>query len=194
MDRDGRSRRDLTSGSQIASSCRWSLDGKWLAYSSRSVDEPPDSDKVYVVEPANPGTPRLLGPGSSRVWIDGDNLVIVRFPRSLRYSMKGGPASQVYLDSTWAVPLPRTQQMFFYDGRTGRDGYWVVSVDSAGNDAGEPRRIQPPDDPYFVGPPDFRFSASSKRRAAMRSGGSGWTAERRRGSGRHLPAWRTWQM
>ena len=162
MDRDGRGRRDLTSGSQIASNCRWSLDGKWLAYSSRSADEPPDSDKVYVIEPANPGTPRLVGPGPSPVWIDGDNLVIVRFPRSLRYSMKGGPASQVYLDSTWAVPLPRTHQMFFYDGRTGRDGYWVVSVDSAGNDVGEPRRIQPPDDPYFVSPPDFRFRVYEK--------------------------------
>jgi len=162
MDREGKNRRTLTSGSQIVSYCRWSLDGKWLAYSSRSVGEPPDSDRVYIVEPANPGTPRLLGSGSTPEWIDGDNLVVIRGPKSWRYSIKGGTGAQVYRDSTAAVPLLRSHQMFFHDERNGREGYWVVSMDSAGHEVGEPRRVQPPYDPYFTGPPDFRFRVYRK--------------------------------
>jgi serine/threonine protein kinase len=162
MDRDGKNRRALTSGSQIASDCSWSLDGKWLAFTSRSVDEPPDSDKVYVIDPANPGTPRLLGSGYAPAWLDGENLVVSLRSKSWLYSIKGGTGTQVYLDSTNAVPLQRTGQMFYYDRRKGREGYWVVSMDSAGKEVGEPRRLQPPDNPYFVGPPDFRFRVYGK--------------------------------
>jgi hypothetical protein len=166
MDRDGKNRRVLTSGSQVTDFCRWSLDGKWLAYASRSVGEPSDSSRVYIVEPANPGTPRLLGSGSLLDWIDGENLVIAWRSKSWRYSIKGGAGTQVYRDSTFGVPLQRTGQIVFYDGRKGREGYWVVSMDSSGREVGEPRRLHPLDEPYFTGPPDYRF------RVYRKSGGS----------------------
>ena len=78
------------------------------------------------------------------------------------YSITGGPATQIYLDSTSALPLLGTREMFFYDGRRGREGFWVVPVDTAGRDAGVARRILPLDDSYFTGPPDFRFRVFQK--------------------------------
>jgi serine/threonine protein kinase len=157
MDRDGSNRRGLTSTAQIITYCRWSPNGKWLAYSSRLVGEPQDSDRVYLIDPTNPGTPRILGVGSTPEWLDADNLVVSRWPKSWQYSIKGGVGAQVYLDSTLAIPLRPIGLMFYYDGRRGRDGYWVVAMDSAGKEAGEARRVQPMDDSYFTGPPDFRF-------------------------------------
>jgi dipeptidyl aminopeptidase/acylaminoacyl peptidase len=162
MDRQGKNRRALTSASQIADMCRWAPDGKWLAYTSRPAGDPDDSNKVYIIDPANPGTPRLVGRGSTLHWIDGESLVLVDWPRSLLYSLTGGSPTQVYRDSTLAFPLRWTNEIFFYDGRKGRDGCWIVPLDSAGNEKGEPRRIEPADDPYFTAPPDFRFRVYQK--------------------------------
>jgi serine/threonine protein kinase/dipeptidyl aminopeptidase/acylaminoacyl peptidase len=162
MDRDGRNRKALTSGSEITEYCRWSPDGRWLAYDSRLPGESPDSDEVYLVSPANPGAPRLLGLGSAPEWLDSENVVITRWPKSYRCSINGGPWVQVYKDSTAGVPLSHIGQIFYYDGRKGREGYWVVAVDSSGREAGSPRRLQPVDDPHFVSPPDFRFRLSKR--------------------------------
>jgi hypothetical protein len=52
--------------------------------------------------------------------------------------------------------------MFFSDARKGHEGYWVVSIDSAGRESGEARRIPPEEAQHFVGPPDFRFRVYQK--------------------------------
>jgi hypothetical protein len=163
MDREGKNRRVLTSGEQNVSYCSWSLDGKWLAYASRLVQEPEDSNRVYLIQSSNARTPRLLGKGSYPRWLDSENLVLFRWPGTWRYSIKGGMASRVYQDSTYAVPLQGTNLIWFYDSRKAREGAWIVSSDSTGREVGEARRL-PSYDPFteFPYPPDFRFMLYKK--------------------------------
>jgi Tol biopolymer transport system component len=63
MDHDGKNQRQLTSGSENVSRGRWSPDGKWLAFLSRALGEPPDSNRICLIQPFNPGPPRLLCKG-----------------------------------------------------------------------------------------------------------------------------------
>ena len=144
MDRDGKNQRQLSSGSEIVTASRWSPDGKWLAYSSRAIGEPGDSDRVYLIQPLKPGSPRMLCKGYCW-WIDDANLVVFDQMKTSRYSIKGGTSTRVYQDSTFAVPLNAYGQLVFFDFREGRDSWWVVAVDSAGRQEGRARRICPPD-------------------------------------------------
>jgi serine/threonine protein kinase len=162
MDREGKNRRALTSGSQIVEYCRWSPDGKWLAYLSRPVGEHPDSAQVYLIDPARPGAPRLLGPGSQCEWLDGENLVALRWPTNWQYSTKGGPGTRVYPDSTWGIPILQTHQRLYRDLRAGREGRWIVALDSSGRETGEPRRVRLLENVYTSGPPGSRFRVYRK--------------------------------
>ena len=147
MDRDGKNRKQLTSGSEIVRLCRWSPDSKWLAYSSRAVDEPGDSSRVYLIQPLNPGSPRMLCKGGRGIWwFDSENLVVFSQMKTWQYSIKGGKPIQVYLDSTWAFASQGINQLVFVDYREGRDGWWVVPVDSLGRQKGEVRKILIPPD------------------------------------------------
>ncbi len=113
---------------------------------------------VYLIQPSSPGAPRLLARGSFPTWLDSENLVLFRWPRTWRYSIKGGTPSQVYQDSTFAVSLQSTNLICFYDVRKGREGQWVVSIDSSGREVGEARRLPPVvywrEYPFS---PDYRF-------------------------------------
>jgi Tol biopolymer transport system component len=142
MDRDGSNQRQLTSGAERASDPRWSPDGKWLAYSTRGAEEPPESSKVYIIQPLNP-RPRLLCRGTGPIWLDNENLIVYGQAKTLRYSTGGGAATQVYRDSTYAVPIAGQKQMLFSDHRIGHEGVWTVSVDSLGKEVGSAKKIVP---------------------------------------------------
>jgi WD40 repeat protein len=146
MDHDGKNERQLTSGSEIASRHCWSPDGKWLAYGSRAPGEPFDSVRTYLIQPFNPGAPRLLCRGYPRLWLDNENLLVSGQMRTLRYPINGGIASYWYEDSTVASPIQDQKQLFYRDYRKGQEGRWVVSLDAMGRQKGEPRRIPPPVD------------------------------------------------
>ena len=60
------------------------------------------------------------------------------------------------------MPLPQQGQIFYYDARRGREGYWAVATDQAGKEVGEPRRLPPLDELYYAGPPDYRFRVFRK--------------------------------
>ena len=160
MDRQGKSRRALTAGSEIVGRCRWSPDGKWLAYLSRAVEEPVDSNGVYLIQPFNPAAARLLCKGRSLYWIDSENLVIWRGMKTWRYSIAGGMPSRVYRDSTLVVPLKGGNQMFYFDYGKGREGFWIVSVDSVGKEVEGTRRLllsRKNVTTFSAFPPDKRF-------------------------------------
>ena len=91
MDRQGKNRRALTSASQIADVCRWSPDGKWLAYTSRPAGDPHGFRKgLYlgclqtpVLPVGGPGAPHFIGSiadPSRASWIGRGSLL---------YSLKG---------------------------------------------------------------------------------------------------------
>jgi len=145
LDRDGKNQRQLTSGSEIVRECAWSPDSKWLAYSSRSIEEPRDSSRVYLIRPFNPGAPRLLCKGEGPWWLGAERLLVCSQMKTLLCSTGGGAPTQVYKDSTYAIPLQGNDKLLFYDFRKGREGNWIVSIDSLGKQKGEPRRITPSD-------------------------------------------------
>jgi eukaryotic-like serine/threonine-protein kinase len=150
MDRDGKNQRPLSLGSQVVMGTSWSPDGKWLAYSSRGSAEPEDSARVYIIQPLNPGTPRLLCSGWVRGF-DNENVVVFDQMKTLRWGIKAVAATQVYQDSTLAYPIEGYAQLYYRDLRKGREGRWVVSVDAMGRQKGTPRRIPPPADiPYVL--------------------------------------------
>ena len=145
MDRQGKNRRGLTVGSEIVSLSRWSPDGKWLAYLSRPAGEPWDSNGVYLIQPFNPGAPRLLCRGTRLHWIDSENLVVAREMKTWRYSTAGGMPRQVFKDSTFAIPLKNMNQICFMNFRKGQEGIWLASVDSVGKEVeGKRRPLLPP--------------------------------------------------
>ena len=155
MDRDGKNQRQLSFGSEIVTAIRWSPDGEWLGYSSRAIGEPDDSNRVYLIQPLNPGSHRMICKGYCW-WIDDESLIGFDQMKTSRYSIKGGTPSKVYEDSTFAVPLYASSQLVFFDFREGRNEWWVVAVGSLGRQKGEARKICPSDASYIAASNDLR--------------------------------------
>ncbi len=142
VDRDGKDQRQLTSGRITIGLCRWSPDGKCLAYSSRALGQPAESTKVYLIRPFNPGPPQLLCKETWWLeWADSERFVVYRGGKTLLYSINGGATTQVYQDSTFAVPIDGNKRLVVYDFRKGRRGCWVVSIDGLGRQIGEARNM-----------------------------------------------------
>jgi serine/threonine protein kinase/WD40 repeat protein len=144
IDRLGKNRRGLTSGSEYIGGYEWSPDGKWIAYLSFEGAEPSDSDKVYLLQPFNLSAPILLCGGTRLRWIDNENLLVFRGMKTWWHSTKGGEPVQYYRDSTFAVPIDGGRRIFYEDLRKGREGYWIVSADSARQEMNTPRRTSLP--------------------------------------------------
>jgi len=160
MDADGRNRRQLTSGPERVLRSRWSPNGKWLAYSTLVPGEPDDSCKIYLMQPFNPGPTRLLCKSATFAWVDSDKVAVYDGVKTLLYSVNGGIATQVFQDSTFAIPVQGNKQLLFRDDRAGRKGWWIVSVDALGKQTGEAKRILPSGVAPVVpplAPPDWRF-------------------------------------
>jgi serine/threonine protein kinase/Tol biopolymer transport system component len=155
MDRDGKNQRQLTSGSERVVACAWSPDGKWLSYGSSPPGEPDDSIRVHLVQPFNPGPPRLLCKGYGVSWPDNGSLIIIDRMKSLMYSIRDGTATQIYLDSTVVLQFQDGKQVVFYDRRKGRGGWWVASIDVLRRQKGEPKRI--PTGVDFAFPDNWSF-------------------------------------
>jgi serine/threonine protein kinase len=159
MDRNGKNRRQLTFGSEKVVGVRWSFDGKWLAYSSRAIGEPEDSSRIYFIQPFNPGPPRLLCSGRQFRWLGGETILVYGGIKTLRYTINADTPTQIFQDSTFAVPIQGSRQLVFTDYRKGRQGRWIVAVDAQGKQKGEPRKIGPSGVPFYMvgAAPDLRF-------------------------------------
>ncbi len=131
---DGTNRTQLTAGVAQYFDAQWSPDGKYMSYASQRVNEPIDSSRIYIIEVENPGTPRLIGKGYGAWWIDKEKLVTIFPPilphaHSVLYSLNSNAPIEVSEDSTYQFPLRNGRQIAVCDLRSGRDGWWIKTVD-----------------------------------------------------------------
>jgi serine/threonine protein kinase len=162
MDRDGKNRRKLTSGSATITSCAWSLDGKWLAYTSCPLGQPADSSGVYLIQPFNPGGARLLCKAPAVLqWLDDDNVTVWKGMKTWKQPTKGGPATQMYEDSTEVSLILGKAQIIFHDYRRGREGFWTAPITPDGKGSGEPKKVLS-SDVHAAAPADNRFLLYTK--------------------------------
>jgi hypothetical protein len=130
IDRDGRNRKQLTSGEEMVNNPLPSPDGRWIIYGRNSLSEPSDSSKVCIISASNPGAPRVIGRGSPSHWIDDKRFVSWDFITTcnMLYSIEGGEPTKIFEDSTAATPLQGGQYIGYWDIRSGREGFWVCAA------------------------------------------------------------------
>ena len=132
VDRDGRNRKELTSGEESIGNPLPSPDGRWIIYGGYPLSEPQDSMKVYLIEAKDPGTPKLIGKGCPMRWVDEKTFVSYRFRDSSNCywldSIEGGEAQKFFEDSTLAYPLQKGKYIGYFDLRSGRQGLWICTA------------------------------------------------------------------
>jgi serine/threonine protein kinase/Tol biopolymer transport system component len=158
MDRQGENRKVLLSN---VSSASWSPDSKWLAYQ--------DSGKVSVIEPANPGTPRLLCEGRVIRWMDSENLIIWREMKSYQYSLQKGLVGQLSVDSLRIIGW-KDNRILYMDFRRGKEGYWMGTLPSLLRDPESPRKIVVRDSAYTWRVSDDLLFALFQKKSALWQG------------------------
>jgi len=130
IDRDGRNRKQLTSGEEWIEYPIPSPDGRWIMYRRYELNEPSDSSKVYLIDAENPVSPKLIGKGWVGGWVDEKTFLIddLSAPGTWLYSIEGGEPRKFFEDSTYARPLQGGKYIGYYDLRHGRGGAWVCAA------------------------------------------------------------------
>jgi len=132
VNRDGTGRQQISFGNEWARAPRWSPDGKWIAYGSLPSTGPTDDSlKIYLVEAANPGSPKLIGRGTVRKWLDSERLAAFWQMKSWIVYADGKEQEQFYRDSTFAIPIPKGKYILYQDLHADRTGWWIVPSDSS---------------------------------------------------------------
>jgi len=147
VDRDGRNRKQLTSGEESINNPITSPDGRWIIYGRHSLDTPSDSSLVYLLDAKNPGTPRLVGKGSPMRWVDDRTFISSGFDPAIAWlcSIERGEPKQFFEDSTYAIPLQGGRYVGYYDTRAGRKGLWIcVTPGTQDPRLPSPRKLGPP--------------------------------------------------
>ncbi|MGH7890137.1 MAG: TolB family protein, partial [Thermodesulfobacteriota bacterium] len=153
VNRDGGSPRQISFGKELVGAPRWSPDGKWIAYTSRQTTEPPDSNKVYLLEAANPGKPKLIAKGSPSRWLDSERLMAFTLTDSWIVYTDGRNLKRFFQDSTFAIPILKEKYIFYQDLRPDRAGGWIVPAENSKLPAGQiPKKIISPGYPGALGP------------------------------------------
>jgi Tol biopolymer transport system component len=126
--RDGADLRTVSPGNDIAGEPRWSPDGRWIAYCARSISEPVDSERAYLVSTTQSGSPKSLGPAHAVWWLDSANVVLHSGTNSWKLGISGGDRTRFYNDSAFAIPMSDGITLLFRDLRRGREGWWIDSL------------------------------------------------------------------
>jgi Tol biopolymer transport system component len=146
INRDGRNRKELTSGEEAIGNPLPSPDGRWIIYGGNPLNEPLDSMKVYLIDAKNPGTPKLVCKGCPIRWVDDKTFVSFDDSSQSTWlnSIEGGEAKKFFEDSTWAIPLQAGKYIGYNDWRTGRRGRWICAAPGL-KDPGlpSPRKLPP---------------------------------------------------
>ena len=144
VDRDGRNRKQLTSGEEWCDYPLQSPDGRWIIFSAYPLAQPSDSSRVFLIDARNPGAPKLVGKGTPQRWIDEKTFIShdwVAFSDWLN-RIDGGQPQKFFEDSTWAIPLQGGKYIVYVDYRSGRQGLWVSSAPGVKDaDLPSPRKL-----------------------------------------------------
>jgi len=137
VDRNGGNWRQLTFGDDVISRPVWSPDGKRISYGSRTIQEPVESLRVYVIELSNPGSPKYIAHGDTRWWLDSTRLQVIKNDEFYVASADGDQLTKVYEDSTHAFFTPGGKYILYHDYHLGKDTtvWWIV-------DGKKPRDVQ----------------------------------------------------
>jgi len=185
MQSDGTNRIPLTAGDAQYYNAGWSLDGKYMTYASKRVNEPRDSSRIYLVEVENPVVPRLIGKGINVLWINEEEFVVFYplvfpHPHTVLYSIHSSEAIHVSEDSTNEYPLRDGRHMVVTDMRKGREGWWLKTMGTKQGTA--PRQILPSESLLLSYP-----SVSLRYILYLQPGGEVWRISIPKGIRERLP-------
>jgi len=144
IDRDGRNRRQLTSGEESINNPFQSPDGRWIMYGRHSLSDPIDSSRVYLIDARNPGTPKLVAKGWPVQWIDEKTFTSYDYAAQGMWlnRIDGGESRKFYEDSTWAMSLQGGKYIGYYNLRSGLEGVWISAAPGVKDPAlPSPRRL-----------------------------------------------------
>jgi Tol biopolymer transport system component len=169
QDRDGTNRRQLTSGEMFVLNPAWSPDGKWISFSVSSPSEPRDSAKMFMVDAGNPGTPKLVSPGTRSFWLDTGRLITqnIRTVNGERtvfdelVTVESGSREKFLSDSTVSIAVASGNMIVYRDDHQKTKGIWIVAVDYVKNPSKyKPRKLVPPSGALVARSMNFSYYVS----------------------------------
>ena len=143
IDREGKNQRQITFGDNSASKPLWSPDGKLVAYYSRKVHEPGDSEKVYVINPNNLAEPQMINQGRHINWVDSSTLLVWNKFKTWVASLDGKSLKEFSNDSILACPVLNNAYVIFYRSPFLNDAaLWIIpSVEFKGGWSHRAKRL-----------------------------------------------------
>ena len=171
----GMDRRKLTDDSTYKAFPFWSPDGKWITYSSRLLNEPTDSARVYLLRVDSPGRPQQIGKGIVGWWFSDSQFVVWSPPNTYLASVARGAYDKLGKDSTFVLPVLKGTSVVMWDPYEGRGGVSVAPLLKGGL-TGEARQLlrtntpsfriaQKTDELFYTAPPTREL-----RRISLRDG------------------------
>jgi serine/threonine protein kinase len=153
MDRDGSNRVQLTTTDVTAHGPIWSPNSKLLLYGQHAAHEVHDSIKVYVLDPTNPGNPRLITRGEPIWWIDDHTISFHHSNDSWMLNIDGAGQQKRIADSAYALTIQNGKYLLLFDQHVGKEGLWIAPAQEGQNPqlpapkkllkAGNPSTIEP---------------------------------------------------
>jgi Tol biopolymer transport system component/predicted Ser/Thr protein kinase len=129
-DRDGSNRRQITGGDEFAEWPSWSPNGKWISYYAMKGWQSSDSAMIYIVDQADPGSPRPLGRGRYSKWIDTTTILITNPGRGIGsiVILDGKSTSITHRDSVTLWPILDGKNVLLRDYHNGKEGWYIAAA------------------------------------------------------------------
>jgi serine/threonine protein kinase len=126
MDREGSNKMQLTTSDAATHSPIWSPNSKLLLFGQHAAMEVHDSIKVYLIDPSNPGSVRLIGKGDPFWWEDEQTIACYHSHASWIMSIDGSGQQKHFADSAFANTLQNGKYVLSYDEHVGKEGVWIA--------------------------------------------------------------------
>jgi eukaryotic-like serine/threonine-protein kinase len=139
---DGKGKTQLMSEEGHLHSPAWSPDGKWIVYAAHRDTIPHDSAKTYIVDAENPGSPRQVGVGLPRTWLNERSFITWNSAGSWICTIDGAPPKKFFRDSTNAEPVLDGEYVLYTNVIPTRGpGIWLDIAPGSAKPRSEPRQL-----------------------------------------------------